>query len=113
VQIFPFINFYFRKPGISSVKEVTEPGANPTIMSYNQCCQMLYFQTKNPNLCKFGKVLQWKMLVLFVSIWSILRPNGLFYGPLVHFVLIWNIFTVLICCTEKNLATLLTTPQVA
>jgi hypothetical protein len=29
----------------------------------NQCCQMVYFQTKNPNLGKFGKILQWKFLV--------------------------------------------------
>jgi hypothetical protein len=25
-------------------------------------CQMVYFQTKNPNLGKFWRVLQWKML---------------------------------------------------
>jgi hypothetical protein len=29
----------------------------------NQGCQMIYFQTKNPNLGKFWRVLQWKMSV--------------------------------------------------
>jgi hypothetical protein len=36
-----------------------------------QGCQMARFQTKNPNLGKFGIVLQWKMLVYFM-------PYGLF-----------------------------------
>jgi hypothetical protein len=67
---------------------------------------MLYFQTQNPNLGKFWKVLQLKMLVIFMSISSILWPNGIFYGHLVHFVVIWYMFHVLVYCTEKNLATL-------
>jgi hypothetical protein len=46
--------------------------------SDDQGCQMVYFQTKRPNLGKFGRVFQWKML-LFVTIWYI------FYGHLVHF----------------------------
>jgi hypothetical protein len=37
-----------------------------------QGCQMVCFQTKNINLGKFWRVLQWKML-------------GIFYGHLVHF----------------------------
>jgi hypothetical protein len=37
-----------------------------------QGCQMVCFQTKNPNLGKFLGVLQWKMMVIF-------------YGHLVHF----------------------------
>jgi hypothetical protein len=49
---------------------------------------MVYFQTKNPSL-------------------------GKFYGQMVYFMVIWHIrwsfgifFPVLVCCTEKNLATL-------
>jgi hypothetical protein len=38
-----------------------------------------------------------------------LRPNGTFYGHLVHFVVIWYIFPVLVCCPVQNLATLLPT----
>jgi hypothetical protein len=37
---------------------------------------------------------------IFIAILSSLRPNGIFYG---HFV---YIFPVLVCYTEKNLATL-------
>jgi hypothetical protein len=38
-----------------------------------------------------------------MEIWSILQPFGIFYGYLV----IWHIFPVLVCCTGKNLATLI------
>jgi hypothetical protein len=44
---------------------------------------MAYFQTKNPNLSKFCRVLQWKMLVYFMAIWSILRQFK------IYFVAIW------------------------
>jgi hypothetical protein len=58
-----------------------------------QGCQMVFFiQTKNPNLGKFCKVLQWNTLVIFVTVLSILRPNGPFWVHLVHFVVIWYIF---------------------
>jgi hypothetical protein len=53
---------------------------------------MVCFQTKNPNLGKFCRVLQWKILVYFMTIWSILRPLEIFYGHLVYFVVIWYIF---------------------
>jgi hypothetical protein len=61
---------------------------------------MVYFQTKNHSWDKLGRVLQWKMLVCFIVICFILRPFGIFYGHLVY------IFPVLVCCTIKNLATL-------
>jgi hypothetical protein len=48
-----------------------------------QGCQMVYFQTKNPDLGKFWRVLEWKMLVYFTVIWYILK---------VYFVAIWYIF---------------------
>jgi hypothetical protein len=44
-------------------------------------CQMVYFQTKNPNLGKFWRVLQQKMLTIWMAIWSI-------YGHLVYFLTI-------------------------
>jgi hypothetical protein len=69
----------------------------------NQGCQMVYFQTKNPNLGKFWRVLQWKMLVYFFTIWSILRPIGIFYGHLVYFVVIWYTLPHFgILCQEKS-----------
>jgi hypothetical protein len=50
------------------------------------------FQTKNPNLDKFWRVLQWKMLEYLMAIWYIYRPFGIFYGSLIYFVVIWHIF---------------------
>jgi hypothetical protein len=53
---------------------------------------MVCFQTKNPNLGKFWGVLQWKILVYIMTIWSILLLLGIFYGHLVYFLIIWYIF---------------------
>jgi hypothetical protein len=40
---------------------------------------------------------------IFVDILSILRPSGIFYGRLVHSVVIWYILVpVLVCCTVKK-----------
>jgi hypothetical protein len=50
------------------------------------------FQTKNPNLGKFWRVLLWKILAYFMTIWSKLRTLEIFYVHLVYFVVIWYIF---------------------
>jgi hypothetical protein len=58
-----------------------------------QGCQMVCFQTKSPNLGKFCRVLQWKMLIHFMDTWLILRFFVIFYvwtsdiasGNLVYF----------------------------
>jgi hypothetical protein len=42
-----------------------------------QGCNMVYFQTKNPNLGKFWRALEWKMLVY------------VFYDHLEYFTAIW------------------------
>jgi hypothetical protein len=66
-----------------------------------------YFQTKNPNLGKFWRVLLWEMmvyfyvLVYFTDIWYILWLIGIVYGDLVH------LFPIVVCRTKKNLETLL------
>jgi hypothetical protein len=52
----------------------------------------MYFQTKNPNLDKFCRVMQWKMVVYYMAVWSILRPYVILGGHLVYFVVIWYIF---------------------
>jgi hypothetical protein len=67
---------------------------------------MVRFQTKNPNLGKFWNAFYWKMLIYFMANWNILLRFGECYGHLVHFVSIWYIFTFLVSCTRKNLATL-------
>jgi hypothetical protein len=54
---------------------------------------MVYFQTKNPTLGKFWRVLQRKMIVYLMVIWSILRPIGVIYGHLVQFFIHWYIFS--------------------
>jgi hypothetical protein len=58
-----------------------------------QGCQMVYFQTKNPNLGKFLMALDWKMLIYVMSIWYILRTFRIFYDHWVHFVIIRYIFS--------------------
>jgi hypothetical protein len=45
-----------------------------------QGCQMIYFQTKNPNLGKFSRASSCTMLINFTVIWNTLRPFGIFYG---------------------------------
>jgi hypothetical protein len=53
---------------------------------------MVCFKTKNPHWGKLWRVLKWKILVYFMTIWSILRPLEIFYSHLVDFVVIWYIF---------------------
>jgi hypothetical protein len=69
-----------------------------------QGCQMVSFQTQNPNLGKFWRALDWKMLIYFMAIWIILQTFGIFYNHLVHFLFIWYILAVLVSWTKKNLA---------
>jgi hypothetical protein len=52
---------------------------------------MADFQTKNSNLGKFWRDWQWKMLVYFMTIGSILLLFALFCGHLVYFMAIWYI----------------------
>jgi hypothetical protein len=75
---------------------------------------MVYFQTPNPNLGKFWRASEWKLLVYFMTICNILRPFGIIYGRLVYvhnlgsfgiFFLIWYVWT------KKNLATLISVLQ--
>jgi hypothetical protein len=51
--------------------------------SRNQGCQMACFQTKNRDLGKFWRALEWKRSVYSMAIWNTLRPFGIYYGHLV------------------------------
>jgi hypothetical protein len=51
------------------------------------------FQTKNPNLGKFWRALDWKMLISFLAIWNILWSFGMFWDHLVQFVFMLYIFS--------------------
>jgi hypothetical protein len=53
----------------------------------DQGCQMAHFQTKNPNLGKFWRVLEWERLVYSMAILNILGPFGTVFG---HFVTKWQ-----------------------
>jgi hypothetical protein len=50
-----------------------------SLLGTEQGCQMVYFQTKNPNLGKFLMALDWKMLIYFMAICNILQTFGIFY----------------------------------
>jgi hypothetical protein len=50
------------------------------LCALNQGCQMVYFQTKSPNLSIFWRALECKMLLNFITIWNILQPFGKIYG---------------------------------
>jgi hypothetical protein len=50
------------------------------------------FLTRSPNLDKFWRALDWKMLIYFMAIGTILWIFGIFYDHLVPFLFIWYIF---------------------
>jgi hypothetical protein len=52
--------------------------------------------------CKFWRGLQWKIMVYFMTIWSILLRLEIFYGQLVYFVVIWYISRLGILHQEKS-----------
>jgi hypothetical protein len=52
----------------------------------------IFSYQKIPNLRTFLRALEWKMLVYFMAVWNILPQCGRFYGNLVRFVVIGNIF---------------------
>jgi hypothetical protein len=78
----------------------------PLPETWAQGCQMVHFQTKNPNLGKFVRAWDWKMLMYFMAIWNTSRAFEIFYDHLAHCMFIWYIFPVLVSRTNKNLATL-------
>jgi hypothetical protein len=60
-----------------------------------QGCQMACFQT---NLGKFWRVLQWKMLVCFMVIWSI-YSHLVYFGATWYYLWLFGVFfAVLVCC---------------
>jgi hypothetical protein len=95
-----------RRQGNVGLSRPNLPALYPIVGSDTGLPDGIFFQTKNPNLDKFCRVLQWKMLVY---LWSF----GIFYSHMVYFMAIWYIcglfgifFTVLVCSGKKSLATL-------
>jgi hypothetical protein len=68
-------------------------------------CQIVYVLTKNNCLGNFGRALEWKALEYFMAVWSILQSFGLSFGKCISHLVYF--FSILVCCTKKNLATLL------
>jgi hypothetical protein len=64
---------------------------------------MVCFQTKNPNLGKFWRAFELKIVVYFMVIRNILRSFGVFLWPFGNVAVIWYIFTRFgILCLEKS-----------
>jgi hypothetical protein len=73
------------------------------IASLEQGCQMVYFQTKNPNLGKCLGALEWKRLAYYLALWNILRLFGTFYGHFGNSEATWYYFTRFgVLCQEKS-----------
>jgi hypothetical protein len=63
---------------------------------------MVHFKTKNPNLGKFWRALEWKTLVYFMANRNILRPFGIIYVRLVKFMVIWYVIHNLVCWDQEK-----------
>jgi hypothetical protein len=92
----------------TSVNQLLRPRGSSAITGWEQSCQMVCFQTKNPNLVKIWRDFVWKMLLYFMTIWNIFRPFGIIYGLLAYVVCghLVYFFTFWYVWTKKNLATL-------
>jgi hypothetical protein len=55
----PVEEYFFTRA--KKVKSETENKVSARFRAANQGCQMVYFQTKNPNLGKICSALEWKM----------------------------------------------------
>jgi hypothetical protein len=55
------------------------------IATSEQGCQMVYFRTKNPNLGKFWRALDWKVLIYLMANWNSLWALGIFWSILCSF----------------------------
>jgi hypothetical protein len=85
-------------PPLMETRSEAQSSACTRMHARDRGCQMAYFRTQDPNLGKFWRVSQEKMLVYFVAVWSILWPFGLFCGHFIYFMVLWYIFHVLVYC---------------
>jgi hypothetical protein len=67
----------------------------------------IFLKPKIPNWVYLG--IYWNGKCSYI-LWPfgipIRQPFDISYGHLVHLVVIWYILPILVCCTKKNLATL-------
>jgi hypothetical protein len=84
-------------PDDSSLIIILEANRRRLCCHWNPCaekkqrCQMVYFHTKNSNLDKFWRVLDWIMQKYFTAICNILRTFGIIYDHLVNIVFVWYV----------------------
>jgi hypothetical protein len=94
-----FGNDELQKSTITQEEEATHKNLN----CCETGCQMVYFQTKNPNLGKFWRALEWKMLLYFMIIWNFNLPFGIIHGRLVYLcIVIWCIFPNSVCLEQEK-----------
>jgi hypothetical protein len=100
----------FRETSTSSVtrdvkrRHVTSRSAFAATCMH-QGCQMVCFQTQNPNLGKFWRKLEWCWKIVIYILW----PFGTYCGDVEYFMTIWYILLysfgtflpVLVRCTKK------------
>jgi hypothetical protein len=73
--------------GSHVIKRHNDKTENIFFRSLRQGSQMVYFRTKNPDLGKFWRALEWDRLAYSMAVWNILQPLGIFYG---HLVILWQ-----------------------
>jgi hypothetical protein len=81
----PTVKFYWTKP--LQNKRIFPR----TFCHFGQGCQIVYFQTENPNLSVFLRISECKMLVYFMAIKNILRPFGIFCNKFGIYFPFWRV----------------------
>jgi hypothetical protein len=104
-----YIQCFYLVIGACQASKKSENQKRQKYFAYDQGCKMVCFQTKNHNLGKFWRALEWKMLVYVMTIWNILRPFALFMTVCYKLWSFCIFFPRWYVWTKKNLATLLTT----
>jgi hypothetical protein len=69
--------------GAEGIAQHVQEDATHVHLGQRQGCQMVYFLTKNPNLVKIFRALDWKTLIY------------IFYGHMGYFTDIWEIWYIL------------------
>jgi hypothetical protein len=71
---------FFHKLIWSPCTELALAYVKGKILVSSRVARWFVFSQKIPNFGKFWRVLQWKILVYFMTIWSIFGPLEIFYG---------------------------------
>jgi hypothetical protein len=72
------------------------------IFAHSRVARWFLFKPKIPIWVNLGG----KMFIYFMAIWNILQTFGIFCNHFEHFLVFGTLFSVLVSCTKKHLATL-------